>query len=123
VSKRIFLPGSLLRGFKQGRLGPRDLGDYVGGNYAVAVNFEAALPNLLPESTGTDVGLFLDLGNLWGVDYDSSVGSSNILRSSTGINTSWSSPVGPMTFVFAKTLRSAGTDTTEGFNFKLGTTF
>ena len=123
VSKRIFLPGSLLRGFKAGRLGPRDLGDYVGGNYAVAVNFEAALPNLLPESTGTDVGLFLDLGNLWGVDYDSSVGNSNILRSSTGINTSWSSPVGPMTFVFAKSLRSARTDTTEGFNFRLGTTF
>ena len=123
LSKRINLPGSLLRGFKAGRVGPRDLGDFVGGNYAVAANFEAALPNLLPESTKTDIGVFLDFGNLWGVDYDSSVGNSNILRSSTGINTSWTSPVGPMTFIFAKNLRAAGTDITEGFNFRLGTTF
>lgn len=123
LSKRLNLPGSYLRGFKAGRVGPKDTQDYVGGNYAVAVNFEAALPNFLPESTKTDISLFMDFGNVWGVDYDSAVGNSNILRAATGLNTSWTSPVGPMSFVFAKNLKSARTDTTEGFNFRLGTTF
>ena len=31
------------------------------------------MPNLLPESTNTDIGLFLDIGNVWGVDYDDSI--------------------------------------------------
>ena len=47
--------------------------DHVGGNYAAALNFEANLPNLLPDGTNTDVILFLDFGNVWGVDYDSSI--------------------------------------------------
>ena len=38
-----------------------------------AVNLEAALPNILPENTNTDIGLFLDFGNVWGVDYDESI--------------------------------------------------
>ena len=46
----------------------------------------------------TDVGLFLDFGNVWGVDYDSSIDESSKIRSSTGIMASWSSPLGPMTF-------------------------
>ena len=59
--------------------------DHVGGNYATAVNLEANLPKLLPEATNTDINLFLDFGNVWGVDYDSSIDDSNKIRSSTGI--------------------------------------
>ena len=104
-------------------MGPKDGKDFVGGNFASAINFEASLPNLLPESTKTDVGLFLDFGNVWGVDYDSTVGNSNKLRSSTGVQVSWLSPLGPLAFTFAKNLSKAGTDGVEGFNFNLGTTF
>ena len=123
ISKRKFLPTKRLRGFKRGKVGPVDGSDHVGGNYAVALNFEANLPNLLPESSKTDVGFFLDFGNLWAVDYDSTLGESNKLRSSTGIQASWISPVGPMSFVFATNLQKASTDETEGFNFNLGTSF
>ena len=34
------------------------------------LNFEANLPNFLPDGMNTDVGIFLDFGNVWGVDYD-----------------------------------------------------
>ena len=121
ISKRIYLPRQRLRGFKN--LGPKDGQDYVGGNYAAALNFEAALPYFLPESTKTDVGLFLDFGNIWSVDYDSTVDDSNKIRSTAGINTSWLSPVGPMSFTLSTNISKATTDVTEGFNFKLGTTF
>ena len=123
ISKRITLPSTKLRGFESGKVGPKDGVDYVGGNYGMATNFELSLPNFLPESTKTDVGLFLDVANLWSVDYDTSMDDSNKIRSSTGIATKWLSPLGPMTFILAQSLTKASTDVTETFNFRLGTTF
>jgi outer membrane protein insertion porin family len=123
LSKRVNLSANRLRGFESGKVGPKDGIDYIGGNYAMASNMEVSLPNLLPESTKTDVGLFLDFGNVWKVDYDKALDDSNKIRSSAGINTSWLSPVGPMTFVFSQNLSKANTDVTETFNFRLGTSF
>lgn len=123
LSRRISIPSSRLRGFSRGKIGPKDGVDYVGGNYATAVNFETALPNLLPESSRVDVGLFLDAGNLWHVDYSDDIDDSNKIRSSIGSNISWISPIGPMSFVFSKNITKADTDRTEGFTFRLGTTF
>ena len=123
ISKRKNLSTSRLRGFERGKVGPVDGLDHVGGNYAAALNFDVSLPNFLPESTRTDVSLFLDIGNVWGVDYSDTLDESSKIRSSTGINASWTSPVGPMTFTFATNLSKATTDVTETFNFNLGTSF
>ena len=123
LSKRLNLNSNRLRGFESGKVGPKDGNDYVGGNYASAINLEANLPNLLPESTKTEVGIFLDAANLWGVDYSDTIEESNKIRSSFGINTSWLSPLGPMSVVLAQNITKAKTDTTETFNFRLGTTF
>ena len=123
LSKRKFISSKRLRGFQRGKVGPKDGQDHIGGNYLAAVNFEASLPNLLPETSKTEVGLFLDFGNVWGVDYDSTIDDSNEIRSSTGISASWLSPLGPMTFTFATSLSKANSDETETFNFNLGTTF
>ena len=65
----------------------------------------------------------MDAGNVWGVDYDKSINESNELRSSTGIIANYSSPIGPMSFIFSQNLSKASTDQTESFNFQLGTTF
>ena len=123
LSKRAGLSSKRLRGFERNKVGPVDGVDHIGGNYAAALNFEAALPNLLPENTNTDFGLFLDFGNVWGVDYDDSIDESNKIRSSTGIAMNWLSPIGPMSFVLAQDLAKADTDETESFSFNLGTTF
>ena len=123
LSKRKNLSSSKLRGFEGGKIGPKDGNDYIGGNYAIASNFEISLPNLLPEGTKTDVGVFLDVGNVWAVDYDKELDDSNKIRSSAGINTDWLSPIGPLSFVFAQNITKASTDVTEFFNFRLGTTF
>ena len=123
LSKRRSLSSKRLRGFERNKVGPVDGNDHVGGNYAAALNFETSLPNLLPDGMNTDVGLFLDFGNVWGVDYDSSIAGSNKIRSSTGIMASWTSPLGPMTFTLSQNLSKADTDKTESFNFQLGTTF
>ena len=123
LSKRKGLSSKRLRGFEKNKIGPVDGDDHIGGNYAAALNFEVNLPNLLPESTNTDVGLFLDFGNVWGVDYDSSIDNSSKIRSSVGAAMNWMSPIGPMSFVLAQNLSKAQTDKTESFSFNLGTTF
>jgi len=123
LNKRVKLSSTRLRGFESGKIGPKDGIDYVGGNYAMASTFEVSLPNLLPEATKTDVGLFLDVGNVWEVDYSSQIDDSNKIRSTAGINTGWSSPVGPMSFIFSRNISKASTDIVETFNFRLGTSF
>ena len=122
LSKRNSL-GNRIRGFELNKIGPVDGADFIGGNYASALNFEADLPNILPESTKTDVSLFLDFGNVWGVDYDATIDDSNKIRSSTGAAASWMSPLGPMTFIVSQNISKATTDKTENFSFNLGTTF
>jgi outer membrane protein insertion porin family len=123
LSKRKTVSSRKLRGFEKNKVGPVDGNDHVGGNYTATLNFDANLPNFLPEDTKTDINLFLDFGNVWGVDYDSSIDDSNKIRSSTGFAANWLSPLGPMTFIFAKNINKASTDKTEFFNFNLGTTF
>ncbi len=123
LSKRTNLSTRRLRGFERGKVGPVDGNDHIGGNYAASLNFEASLPRVLPEATKTDVTLFLDFGSVWGVDFDTTIDDSNKLRSSTGAAASWSSPIGPMTFILSTNLSKASTDETESFNFNLGTTF
>ena len=100
-----------------------DGNDHIGGNYAAALNFETNLPNFFPENSNTDLGLFLDFGSVWGVDYDSTIDESNKLRSSTGVALNWLSPIGPLSFVISQNLAKAETDVTESFTFNLGTTF
>ena len=123
LSKRTNLSTKRMRGFQRGKLGPKDGTDHIGGNYAASMNFEASLPNFFPESSNTDLMFFLDFGNVWGVDYDSTIDESNKIRSSTGAAASWSSPIGPMTFILSTNISKASTDETQSFNFNLGTTF
>ena len=123
LSKRLHVPSRRLRGFESKKIGPKDGVDYVGGNYAAALNFEAALPNLLPETTQTDIAVFFDAANLWHADYDSSVGQSSKIRSSVGVATNMYTLVGPLNFVFAKPLTKVDSDSTQTFKFEIGTSF
>ena len=123
LSKRKILNSKRLRGFERGKIGPMDGKDHIGGNYAAALNLDAQLPNVLPDASNADVALFLDFGNVWGVDYDETLDESNKLRSSTGVNINWLSPVGPVSFTFATDLAKADTDKTQSFSFNLGTQF
>ncbi len=123
LSKRKGLSTRRLRGFQKNKIGPLDGTDHIGGNYASVLNLEGSMPNLLPEDTGMDLKVFLDFGNLWGVDFDSSIDDSNEIRSSAGISANWKSPLGPINFVLAQNLLKADTDKTESFSFNLGTTF
>lgn len=53
VSNRLGLSSSRMRGFESGKIGPRDGNDYVGGNYAAAINLSTTLPMLLESFIST----------------------------------------------------------------------
>ena len=67
--------------------------------------------------------MFADVGNVWGVDYSSSVDETNKIRSAAGLSLDWHTIVGPLSFSYAGVLSKASTDKTESFRFNLGTTF
>tara|TARA_B100000029_G_scaffold494254_1_gene557739 strand:- start:1807 stop:4062 length:2256 start_codon:yes stop_codon:yes gene_type:complete len=123
LTNRLYIPRNRLRGFNTYRVGPKDGTDFVGGNYLTSLGAEAQLPNLLPEQYRTDVSVFLDTANIWGVDYNSSLDETNKIRSSVGIGANVFTTIGPLSFTLAQSITKASTDETETFNFRLGTSF
>ena len=122
VSKRVYVPGRNLRGFESGKIGPKDGSQFIGGNYASSLNLNSTLPNLLFENEDIDFNFFVDMANVWHVDYDSSL-DGNKIRSSTGIAVNWFSPIGPLSFSYAVPISEAETDIKEKFRFQIGTSF
>ena len=56
------------------------------------------MPKLFENSQNIDFLFFVDVANLWGVDYDSSLDTNNKIRSSIGLGIDWLTPIGPMNF-------------------------
>ena len=122
VSKRVYIPSRRLRGFESSKIGPKDGNQFIGGNYASSLNLNSTLPNILFENENIDLNFFLDLANVWEVDYNDEL-DSNKIRSSTGIAVNWFSTIGPLTFSYAIPLSEAKSDVTERFRFQIGTSF
>ena len=123
LSERLYLPSSKLRGFESGKIGPKDGEDYVGGNYAASINIATTLPQALPNLQNTDLSIFFDAGNIWGVDYNSTLADENKIRSSVGIAIDLFTPIGPLNFSLSEPITKSKNDITESFRFNLGTTF
>ena len=123
LSERLYLPSNRLRGFQKGKVGPKDGDDFIGGNYIASFNISSDLPKVLENSQTTDLKIFLDVANVWGVDYDSGLDSSDDIKSAVGLGLDWFSPIGPMNFSLSQPLSKGSNDITETFRFNLGTTF
>ena len=123
LSERLSLPSNRLRGFKRGKVGPKDGNDFIGGNYIASLNFSSDVPKILENSQTTDLKIFLDIANVWGVDYDSSLETSDDIKSALGIGLDFFTPVGPLNFTLSQHLSKGSNDITESFRFNLGTSF
>ena len=123
LSERLFIPSNSLRGFENGKIGPKDGNDFIGGNFITAANLSSNLPHILENYQNIDFSFFIDAGNVWGVDYSSSINDGSKIRSSIGLGIDWFTPIGPLNFSFAQPITKESTDITETFRFNLGTTF
>jgi outer membrane protein insertion porin family len=110
-----------VRGFETASLGPRDAaGDVLGGDRRFIGNFEALFPMPGYKEKNVRLGVFLDVGNVWGPGDKIQLKD---LRASTGLAVSWDSPVGPLRFSFGAPLKSKTDDKIERFQFQLGKIF
>jgi outer membrane protein insertion porin family len=123
LSDRIFASSNDLRGFEQRGVGPVDSGDHIGGNNLATLSLKSTFPNPIPENLRATSFLFLDMGNVWGADYSSSISDSSKLRTSTGIALDLMSPIGPLSFTYSIPLSKASTDKEQNFLFNIGSSF
>jgi outer membrane protein insertion porin family len=123
VSKRLYIPSNKLRGFESGKIGPIDNNDFVGGNYISAFNLSTTIPQALPSFENTDISVFFDAANVWGVDYNSSMDDKSTIRSSIGIAVDLLIPGIPLNFSLSQPLTKSSSDITETFRFNIGTSF
>ncbi len=123
LSERLNIPASKLRGFERGKVGPKDGNDFIGGNYVSSFNATTSIPQLFQNFQNLDFSIFFDAANIWGVDYDSSLGDGSKIRSSIGIGVEWFTAIGPLSFSLSETISKKSTDITETFRFNIGTTF
>ncbi len=123
LSERLKIPASKLRGFEYGKVGPKEGDDYVGGNFVSSLNFSSTVPKILENVQSADMLFLIDIANVWGVDYDSSLNDDGKIRSSISLGLDWYSAIGPLNFTFSEVLSKDSNDTTETFRFNIGTTF
>ncbi|MBA6391433.1 outer membrane protein assembly factor BamA [Colwellia sp. BRX10-3] len=113
----------------------------VGGNAIAIAGLELIVPTpFLDEGFSNSVrsSIFIDAGNVWDTEFNlddykdlNSVEREKIAdysdagryRASAGLSVQWISPMGPMIFSFAKTLKEVEGDDTEFFSFNIGQTF
>ncbi|MFT5812970.1 MAG: outer membrane protein insertion porin family [Psychroserpens sp.] len=113
----------------------------VGGNAIAIAGLELIVPiPFLDEGFSNSVrsSIFIDAGNVWDTEFNlasykdlNSIESEKIddysdagrYRASAGLSVQWLSPMGPMIFSFAKTLKEVEGDDTEFFSFNIGQTF
>jgi outer membrane protein insertion porin family len=123
LSDRLFASTSDLRGFEPRGVGPVDSRDHIGGNNLVTLSLKSTFPNPIPENLKANSFLFLDFGNVWGVDYSSLISDGSKIRSSTGIALDIVSPLGPLSFTYSIPLSKASTDKEQNFTFNIGSSF
>jgi outer membrane protein insertion porin family len=110
-----------VRGYRASTLGPRAVNRPLGGSFKTTGNIELIFPvPFAADNKSLRLSTFFDIGNVFdGVgDFDSGE-----LRSSVGLSVIWYTPIAPMTFSLARPLNDKPGDSTESFQFTLGSFF
>ncbi|MBI3597205.1 MAG: outer membrane protein assembly factor BamA [Nitrospirae bacterium] len=121
IPERFYVGGiNTVRGFKFGRAGPVDLttNEVLGGNKELIFNAEYIFP-LVPEAKVKGV-LFYDYGKAF--DDDKSIRISQ-LRSGTGFELRWISPIGPLRLEWGYNIHPQSNEPHTVVEFTIGTLF
>lgn len=115
-----------VRGYDFASLGARDYNadgtlsdERTGGNRRIVGNAELLFP-MPGMDKSLRLALFMDAGQVFSKGEKMALGD---LRYSSGLAVSWTSPMGPLRFSFAKPMNEKPGDRTQMFQFQLGSTF
>jgi outer membrane protein insertion porin family len=111
-----------LRGFRNSTLGPKDsTGDAAGGDFRFLNTLELIFPPPITATEGqTRASFFTDFGNVY---RNIESFETSEIRASYGIAFVWITPIGPLTFSFAKAYRTEPEDSLQPFQFTVGSVF
>ena len=123
ISDRLYSSSSDLRGFEPRGVGPVDSNDHIGGNNLATLSLKSTFPNPIPDGLRSTTYLFLDMGNVWGVDYSDAISSSSKIRSTVGVALDLMSPIGPLSFTYSIPISKSSTDKEQNFLFNIGSSF
>ncbi|MFV0436276.1 MAG: outer membrane protein assembly factor BamA [Desulfopila sp.] len=119
VYERYYLGGiSTVRGFKYGKISPKDQGDRIGGDQMWYTNTEFIFPLL--ESQGLQGLFFFDAGQVYG-NLDRR--SDDSPETSAGFGINWLSPMGPIVIVWGANLNPNDSEDKSALDFTIGGTF
>ncbi len=121
--KRYYAGGvRTLRGYSSGSLGPKDsLGNASGGDFRTLGTAEIIFPPPFVEEPGaTRFSVFTDFGNVF---EEINTFDVDEFRGSYGVAFVWLSPVGPLTFSYAKPYNDQDGDKKQDFQFTIGSIF
>ena len=114
---------SSVRGYDANSIGPKDIvtNDPTGGRVKIVGNMDLILPNPFSEQSGsTRFSVFLDGGSVF---ENEKLVKSDEFRFTTGVAFIWITPVGAMRFNLAHALNEKVGDSTNSFQFSLGSPF
>ena len=109
-----------VRGFEHNSLGPLDAttSTATGGQVLTAASGEFIFP-MFTDMPSVRTMLFMDVGNV----FKQGAFDASELRASTGFSLAWLTPVGPLTMVMAKPLKSEAADLTTTTHITLGRSY
>lgn len=128
INDRFFVGETLIRGFDNEGIGPRDrvTTDPLGGNNYAVGTAEMMFPLGLPEELQIKGAVFSDVGTLFETD-DSDptlqIQDDASVRASAGVGVFWRSPVGPIRIDVAEPFAKETYDQTQQVRFSFGTKF
>jgi len=109
-----------VRGFEHNSIGPLDsVGDAKGGNLSLNATAELRFQvPFLSNVKGLKGSVFFDAGSVFEDDFDE-----DEVRYSAGVGLTWVSPIGPLTFSYAKPLNDKPGDRVQELQFSVGANF
>jgi outer membrane protein insertion porin family len=123
--KNFYVGGtSTLRGYESRSLGPEDIntGQSIGGNKRLLGNLELFMP--VPgadlDNSSMRLSLFVDSGMVYPFGQEV---ESDLMRHTAGVAFHWFSPIGPLSFSYAKPLNEKDGDELEKTQFSVGVPF
>lgn len=127
-----------VRGFSYGSIGPKALyldnngqftnasNDVIGGNMMATGSLELITPlPFIKEQQNLRFSFFTDAAKVWNRNKKINIENSNDdkIRVSAGAALQWHSPIGLLSFSYAKPIKKYDNDEVENFQFSLGGTF
>ncbi len=115
------LGGMNFKGFDYRGVGPKQDDIYIGGNKFFTSTIGYGGSFLFDDKDNVNTKLFYSLGSIWDSDY--SENNEFDIRSSLGVSLDVLTAIGPISFSYAIPIEKNNDDTTNEFNFSIGTSF